>query len=385
MLDQYLTSGTRASIMLVDDIPENLRLLTRYLGSHYNVRPFQSGAQALQDASANPPDLILLDIMMPGMNGFEVLEALKADPRLQEIPVIFISALDDIDTKVRAFECGGVDYVSKPFQEEEVLARIRTHLSLRDLRQRLQIANQGLSLQLNELHDRNMELDAFAHTVAHDLKNPLATIVMAAHILMESVGKIPPEQAQQELSRVIAISAKMDRILEGLMLLFGLRSQEPELELVDMGAIVNESLKSLELLVERHQAQIVMPESWPAGLGYAPWLEEVWVNYISNAIKYGGRLQERIPPRIELGFDHEADSQVGYIRYWVRDHGNGLTHSQQQQLFTPFERLHKAGLEGHGLGLSIVRRIVNKMGGQVGVESAPGQGSRFFFTLLKGD
>ena len=119
----------------------------------------------------------------------------------------------------------------------------------------------------------------------------------------------------------------------------------------------------------------MLPDHWPIALGYSPWIEEVWVNYISNAIKYGGR-----PPRVELGATVQAD---GMVRFWVRDDGSGLTPAEQAQLFVPFTRLNKTPAKGNGLGLSIVRRIVEKLGGQVGVESEglPGRGCVFSFTL----
>ena len=382
-MSENLSPESLSSILIVDDTPDNLRLLTQLLKADYRVRPFQSGAQALEAILFTPPDLILLDIMMPEMDGFQVAARLKADPQMQDIPVIFISALDDVESKIKAFTVGGVDYVTKPFQEKEVLARVQTHLALRNLQRELRTANERLSLQLEELHLRNQELDAFAHTVAHDLKNPLATIILSAQLLSETLPLVPQQQAVEDLARLSKIGEKMDRALEGLMLLAGLRNQEVELEPLDMAEITREALKSIGLLIEQYQAEIVMPDHWPVVLGYAPWVEEVWVNYLSNAIKYGGRAQDGILPRIELGFDSPESSPAEYVRFWVRDNGDGLTINQQQRLFMPFERLHTVRVEGHGLGLSIVRRIVEKLGGQVGVESAAGQGSTFYFTLFR--
>jgi two-component system sensor histidine kinase/response regulator len=381
-MDNYLISEPKASIMLVDDTLDNLRLLTQLLGIYYRVRPFQSGIQALEAARLAPPDLILLDIMMPEMNGFEVIKQFRLDPRLIDIPVIFLSALDDVKDKIQAFEAGGVDYVTKPFQEQEVLARVRTHLALYDLQRQLQIANRGLALQLNELQERNQELDAFAHTVAHDLKNPLAAIILSAQMMLDTLPMKPEDQMIRDLARIVGIGVKMDRALEGLMLLSGLRNQQVELEPLDMGAVVAEAVKSLDLLIEQYNAEIVLPDSWPLVLGYAPWVEEVWVNYISNAIKYGGSLHEGIPPHVDVGYEKSINSPENQIRFWVRDNGIGLTINQQQRLFVPFERIQTVRVEGHGLGLSIVRRIVEKLGGQVGVESAVGQGSTFYFTLF---
>ena len=128
-------------------------------------------------------------------------------------------------------------------------------------------------------------------------------------------------------------------------------------------------------MIEEYQAQIRYPQHWPVALGHAPWIEEVWTNYLSNGIKYGGQ-----PPRLQLGATACSD---GMIRFWVRDNGPGLTPEEQAQLFMPFTQLDQARALGHGLGLSIVRRILEKLGGQVGVESegVPGEGCRFWFTL----
>jgi signal transduction histidine kinase len=151
-----------------------------------------------------------------------------------------------------------------------------------------------------------------------------------------------------------------------------------------MANIVANALERLDHMVGIHQADIIVPDAWPTALGYGPWIEEVWANYISNAIKYGGK-----PPRVELGADPPSvpplggEEQGGMVRFWVRDNGSGISWEAQSRLFTPFTRLDQVRVEGHGLGLSIVRRIVKKLGGYVGVESpgVPGEGSVFYFSL----
>jgi signal transduction histidine kinase len=146
-----------------------------------------------------------------------------------------------------------------------------------------------------------------------------------------------------------------------------------EVQPLDLDRILDEVLHRLRSLIDQHQAQIVLPEKWPTAWGYSPWIEEVWVNYISNAIKYGGR-----PPLVEIGATTEGD---GSVRFWVRDNGLGLSPKDQAHLFKPFTQLNQVNTKGYGLGLSIVRRIVERLGGWVGVKSAPGQGSTFTFTL----
>ncbi len=359
--------ASKAELLIVDDTLENLRLLSRMLAEEgYRVETASSGARALATAQANPPDLVLLDIKMPEMDGYEVCAAFKADERTRDIPIIFLSALDETYDKVKAFTSGGVDYIIKPFQFEEVLARVEIHIALMNLQRQLQQANR-------ELQKRLEELDAFAHTVAHDLKNPLTRIIGYAELLEGEFDTLPEEDLRGFLGVIARGGRKMENIIDELLLLASVREGEVESQPLDMSDIVNEVQRRLGHVIEGSQAQIIEPESWPAALGHGPWVEEVWLNYISNAIKYSGR-----EPRLELG---GAVEPGGAARFWVRDNGPGLSEEDQGRLFAPFTRLHQVRAEGHGLGLSIVRRIVDKLGGQVGVESQVGKGSVFYFTL----
>jgi PAS domain S-box-containing protein len=269
-------------------------------------------------------------------------------------------------------------------------------------------AEEALQNTLDALQRRNEELDAFAHTVAHDIKNSTALVVGFSEALEESFADIPPQELQRHLRTITRQGRKIDDILEGLLLMAGVRKAQVEIEPVDMTSVVKEARERLAYLVKQHHAVITSPQSWPRALGYAPWVEEVWVNYISNAIKYGGR-----PPHVELGAHIQSN---GAVRFWVRDDGHGLAPEDQARLFKPFtqlqpmrnkwlskhpERQHPLRQrpelvegepgegepvkgepgEGYGLGLSIVQRIVERLGGQVGVVSQIGQGSTFYFTL----
>lgn len=218
------------------------------------------------------------------------------------------------------------------------------------------------------------ELDAFAHTVAHDLKNPLSVTQGYAEILIKHRDELNVEMQMHWLRSIVRSTGKMFDIIDALLMLAGVRKMTvvPS-ETLDMNAIVAEVRERLDLLITQYEAQVTVPEQWPPVRGYTPWVEEVLSNYFSNALKYGGK-----PPAVELG----ATTEDGVVRIWVKDNGYGLTPEQQAQLFRPFTRLAEGDdIEGHGLGLSIVHRIVEKMGGQVGVKSEPGQGSVFSFTL----
>ena len=243
-----------------------------------------------------------------------------------------------------------------------------------DLTERIQ-AEEALRQYAAELQTRNDELDAFAHTVAHDLKSPLSLIIGYADILIEMEAASLAGASRQPYLQIIGQTAdKINNIIEELMLLAEVRKGRVDLQPLNMHRIALEARARLNYLISVQQAEVVLPGDWPIAVGYGPWVEEVWINYLSNAIKYGGR-----PPRVELGADD--DPIDGQVRFWVRDNGPGLTPEQQSQLFTPFTQLAQVRATGHGLGLSIVRRIVEKLGGTVGVESTIGQGSTFYFTL----
>ena len=235
------------------------------------------------------------------------------------------------------------------------------------------------SLQLQE---RNKELDAFSHTVAHDLKNPLGTIMGFADLLFEGYSELSKEEIMEYLNIIIKDGKKTQQIIDSLLLFANIRKSEIRTEELDMGDIVDESIQSLESMIEKFNAEIILPNTWPKAIGYTPWIGEVWVNYLSNAIKYGGK-----SPFIEIGVDKGKmeNEQDGMLRFWVRDKGIGISTENQKLLFNKFERLDQVNTEGHGLGLSIVLRIIEKLGGQVGVESEIGHGSRFYFSLPKSD
>ncbi|GAB4265515.1 MAG: hypothetical protein Kow0080_05700 [Candidatus Promineifilaceae bacterium] len=241
------------------------------------------------------------------------------------------------------------------------------------------LANAQLYKQLTkvneELRTSNEELDAFAHSVAHDLKNPLGIIVGFSEILLRDYSANLPEEMQEMVHFIVNNTRKMHAIIDSLLTLASVRKEEVSSQPVDMLPIVLEAKIRLNNILEESEAKIVMPENFPMVWGHAPWLEEVWVNYISNAVKYGGR-----PPHITIGFEELDDVMV---RFWVQDNGRGLSAEQQRKLFVPFTRLNQASVKGHGLGLSIVKRIIEKLGGEVGIESNLGEGSKFTFTLKK--
>lgn len=243
----------------------------------------------------------------------------------------------------------------------------------RDVTEKVQ-ADSALRQYMRELEARNEELDAFAHTVAHDLKAPLGYVVSYAELLEADLGLMEEDQLRKGLISIADRGHRMATVIEDLLTLASVRKmEEVELSPLDMGFILAEVQEYLRLIIEEHDPELVYPAVWPTAQGYAPWVRVVWSNYISNAIKYSSD-----SPRIELGAYKEPG---GMVRFWVRDNGPGIPPEDLTRLFTPFTRLEQMPGRGHGLGLSIVRRIIERLGGQVGVESRQGEGSTFSFTL----
>jgi two-component system, sensor histidine kinase and response regulator len=246
---------------------------------------------------------------------------------------------------------------------------------------------EALQKRIADLETRNEELEAFSHTVAHALQGPLSLIIGFSKILEENSATMSEEELRDFLDMIARSGRKLSDLIDELLLLAGSRQRAVAAEPLDMASIVSEAQQCLAPMIEDHGAQLVLPASWPQVLGYAPWIEEVWVNYLSNAIKYGGQ-----PSRVEVGFDKETNQPINqstnqktasasHIRFWVRDNGPGISPDDQRRLFTTFTRLGMIPAAGHGLGLAIVRQIVEKLGGQVGVESNGSGGSLFSFTL----
>ncbi len=225
-----------------------------------------------------------------------------------------------------------------------------------------------------ELETQNAELDAFAHTVAHDLKGPVSVLVGFAGLVKMRVAELTHDELLHAMQRIEQNAYKSNVIINELLLLASVRKMEDLVAVpLQMGGIVNDALNRLLESIAQADGELRMPDVWPSCMGYPAWIEEVWVNYISNAIKYGGEA-----PVVELGATVQSN---GFVRYWVRDQGKGLLPEEQARLFVPFERLDQTRVKGHGLGLSIVRRIVEKLGGHVGVDSVRGQGCTFWFEL----
>lgn len=365
-----------ARVLVVDDDPIVTELVRTQLNSlgYVVVGTVFNGPDAVALTKKMRPDVVLMDLRMsdPETGHESRLAGLHAAELIQAqcpTPVVLLTAYESPELVRQASAAGVVSYLVKPVRSNDLdraiaiaLARFNDLMELRRLNENLQ--------------SRNAELDAFVDTVAHDLKAPLAPIIGYAEVLADKLDTMSNEELEKYL-RVIARTAhKMTNIIDELLLLASVRKEDVQVEDLKMGRIIAEANQRLSAMIERNAAEIHLPNHWPSARGYAPWVEEVWVNYLSNAIKYGGN-----PPVVEAGASYVQVDGERMVRYWVRDNGPGLTESEQRRLFAPFERLGQVRAKGHGLGLSIVHRIVEKLGGEVGVESEEGAGSTFYFTL----
>lgn len=354
----------RQSILVVDDTPANLKLLDGMLREcGYRVRPVTNGPGALRAAASEPPDLILLDISMPDMDGYEVCHRLKADPATAEIPVLFISALTDTEDKVRAFEAGGLDYVSKPFQIAEVAARVRTHLQLRAQQQQLQASLQR-QRELEHLRDQ------LTHMIAHDMRSPLLALKLTIDLLRAGPSNDDPmllDGAKLEIGVLVEMVSQMldvSRMEAGAMKL--------NLESVELTSLASGVLSSLKPLARGREVKIEAPPTTtvPADREL---IRRVIGNLLGNAFKFAsphGRVLIQIEPGPER------------IRIAVTDDGAGIAPEHHARIFEKFGQVEANRQKyGTGLGLTFAKMAVEAHGGEIGVISAVGQGSTFWFTL----
>ena len=407
------TKTSQNTLLIVDDVKITLEVLSQFLEEKgFRVLSASNGQKALEITDMALPDLILLDVMMPdSMSGFEVCQQLKSKPTTQDIPVIFMTALTETFNKIKGFELGAADYVTKPFHYDELLARVNTHLKICQMQQEIQQQNDQLKHEMTRIQrletarqqthkllehtlkqqgspivedkyqtkllECRTKFDAFVQTVSDDLKEPLNRLVQLSLMFANMGGKkIPPSMKSLEnIQQIGEVSLNAVNTVDSLLLLAGL-FQEPEVkfDLNDMHDIVTFVIEErLACQIQQHRAEVKLTEIWPTVPCYRPWIEEIWKNYISNGLKYGGN-----PPRLELGatpLDHDR------VRFWIQDNGRGLTNEEQAKLFQLNTPLHQMGVKKDGLGLSVVQQLVEKMGGEVGVESKKGKGCLFYFTL----
>ena len=359
------------SIIVVDDTPANLHLLTGMLKERgYRVRPVPSGAFALQPAKHDPPDLILLDIIMPEMNGYEVCERLKADAQLSDVPVIFISALNETMDKVRAFAAGGVDFVTKPFQFEEVHARVATHLELRRQRGLIQESN----VQLRTLEKLR---DDLVHMIVHDMRTPLTALYGFLQTLQALEGERLSEEGREFVQIALASTEELVEMVSSLLDVSKMEAGEMKLNPTpcDLRAIARTVLAKVESLRGGRQLALSGPDAPVSVIADAELIARVFQNLLGNALKFTPD-----DGRVTISLEPGADT----VRVLVQDTGPGIPPAYRERIFEKFGQVeHPASRQRYstGIGLSFCKLAVEAHGGQIGVDSEEGHGSTFWFVL----
>jgi len=352
-------------VLIVDDQPANIQLLGQMLSdAGYEVMPASSGEQALARAQARQPDLVLLDMMMPGMDGFELCRRLKADPKLLEVPTIFLTAATEREFLVRAFELGAVDYITKPFVAEELLARVRTHVNLKR-------ATEHLRLIVRERDD-------VTAIVAHDLKNPISNIRFAAQMLRRP--SITPERHAGLVDDIVSCCDEaiefVQRFLQRRAAIERVRALDSAV--VDLGQIADRAIARQQAAAEARGVRLVRGGRPLAAQGDPAALRNVLQNLLSNAIRYA-------PPGSSIDVQLDSD-RPGYARVFVMDRGPGIPASERTKLFQRFARIAHVDIDADeslstGLGLAIARDDIEQMGGYLWFEPRAGGGSVFAFEL----
>ncbi|MEZ5326219.1 MAG: hybrid sensor histidine kinase/response regulator [Verrucomicrobiales bacterium] len=353
----------KSTVLIVDDQQRNLQVVATELSAEgFEIVLADSGPSALARVDARLPDLILLDVMMPGMDGFEVCRLLKEQPRSADIPIIFLSAADEKDIIVRAIEAGGVDYVTKPFNKAELLSRVRSHLALKSARDQLEVL----------LEQR----DEFIGILAHDLKNPLSGVRFSAQLLQEIQSELP-EKAARLSSSILEGSERMFQFIEHFLSeAAAARTEIPVTMMpVDLADCVNEAVCRHQAAAERKRITIhwkkpgaITANADPVVLG------QVLDNLLSNALKFshpGSNVYVTVVA-------DESDQNCAVVQ--VKDEGPGFTDEDKSKVFQRFVRLSARPTGGEtsaGLGLSIAKRFVELMGGKIDVESTAGSGATF--------
>ncbi|MGI8560192.1 MAG: hybrid sensor histidine kinase/response regulator [Luteimonas sp.] len=354
-------------ILVVDDQPANLRVVSALLARHgHHVITASDGEEALALASGQTPDLLLLDMMMPGMDGFVLMAEIKQRPELLRVPVVFLTAAQDRELLLRAFDAGAVDYVTKPFMPEELLARVNAHL--------------GLKLTRDRLERLVRERQELVNLVAHDLKNPLTSVLFAGDMLLSD--GVHPDRIPRYL-QMIRESADdalgyIKRYLETQSETANKDRNPQEAQVVPLGDVVVWIAERYELQLEGRGRRLLVAGTDCRGIVAMDGLvlRQVAENLLSNAMKYAPDSDVELSAR---------GSAPGFWQLLVEDRGPGIPARKQRDLFKPFVRLAEhdptAGGTSSGLGLSLAKQIVAGAGGQLWYEDREGGGARFIVEL----
>ncbi len=348
-------------ILIIDDSPEHIHLVAAIIKKrNYGVRAVTKSKLTFEALKMGIPDLILLDVVMPEIGGFELCSKLKNDPLYQAIPIIFLTAVNDCENIVRGFEAGAQDYVSKPVNCRELMARIDTHLKLKK--------------RTDKLIEAYNDIESFNHMISHDLKAPIWSISKLTGFLREAVGTGNQEEINELLDIISEKTGETVKLIEKYAELAKLTGSPVDTSQVSMDSLAREAIEKIKKAYP--QQEIVFHKSeLPVVHGDKLLLEQVLINIFSNSVKYS---QGRKVSIINLECKKNADEYL----FWVQDNGVGFDMNYAENIFNSFVRLHsKTEFEGTGIGLSIVKKVINRHGGKVWITAEVDKGATVYFTL----
>jgi signal transduction histidine kinase len=380
----------KADILIVDDTIPNLELLSKMLtGEGYKVRAVPSGAMALTAAQSAPPDLVLLDIAMPDLDGYEVCLRLKDDDRTRNIPILFISALDDEMDKVRAFEVGGVDYIIKPFQAAEVVARIETHLNLQRLQDRLSrtnaqllAANEQFIQARDEALRANQAKSVFLANMSHELRTPLNAILGYTELLQEEVESAGLEQYASDLKKIHNAGMYLITLVNDILDLAKIEAGKTVFRVTtfDVKQVVMSVLTTERTAIEKNNNAFTteIDPTLSKMMGDETKVQQILFNLLSNAAKFTSNGEVSFNAR-----QIETNGKLE-IEFRVADTGIGMSPEQIEKLFDPFVQADESittTYGGTGLGLALTKQLCQLMGGSIQVSSVLNVGTTFVVNL----
>jgi signal transduction histidine kinase len=356
---------SRPRVVWADDDADMRAYVTRLLEPHFDVVPVPDGAAALREIRERVPDLVLSDIMMPNLDGFALIAALRADPKTQALPVLLLSVRAGAESSAAGLELGADDYVAKPFSARELVARVRTHITL----------SRSRRAWTSELERANHELEAFSYSVSHDLRAPLRAISAFTQIVLDDHAGAIDRAGLEYLQRIQTNTRRMSAIIDDLLVLSQVARRELHSETVDLSAIARRIIMELRNDAPARDVEVRVADGLIA-TGDERMVAIALENLLANAWKFTSK---------RTGAAIIVEREDGDV-FVVRDNGAGFDMALSAKLFEPFRRLHSdTDFEGTGIGLAIVRRIIERHGGRIWAHGALGNGATIRFTLRPGN
>ena len=377
-------SGSQSrTILIVDDMPANLDVLSNHLERQgYVAVVAQGGEECVERANFVHPDLIMLDVMMPVVDGFETCRRLKASPATRDIPVIFMTALTDTGDKLTGFGVGGVDYVTKPLDGAEVLARIDTHLTLHGLRKRLEERNAQLQIEIAARRETeaallrsNTELEQLAYVASHDMQEPLRMVASYLQLLAQRYQGQLDADADEFIGYAVDGAKRMQALITDLLAYSRVGTKARPFQPTECNEIVDIALGNLALAIKETGA-LIRVGPLPRLMGDPSQLRQLFQNLVANAIKF----RRAEPPTVDISAEPAGDAW----RFGVTDNGIGIADEYHERIFVLFQRLHgRSDYPGTGIGLAICKKVVDRHGGEISLQSTLGVGTTFSFTIAR--